>query len=250
MVRLVPSSIGNAAFKEDCLKLALSFGMLGGFQNSCMGNGRDIICLPYQRNLIVIFQHPTIFNGPLQDAKVLLFEWQKGNFIRNLSCDGKDVTLGSRLCESFIDLRGRLDLVNIIEARGFLLREGQSRPYHRIRVNRRDEKGQLVRRCVVDEMTIRNSAAAEVVEVTALSIASQTGQQAGSGSRTNSFLPERSFFIVILDHSSLLSLQVQHTRDISSGGFDVVDYTTGMCFRGVLASQNGISVLCHRGEMV
>lgn len=250
MVRLVPSSIGNAAFKEYCLKLALRLGMLSGFQNSCMSNGGDIICLPYQRNLIVIFQHPTVFNSPFQDAKVPLFEWQKGNFVRNLACDGKDVTLGSRLRESFIDLRGRLDLINIIEARGFLFGEGQSRPYHRIRVDWGDEKGQLVRRCVVDEMTIRNSAAAEVVKVTALSIASQTGQQAGSDSRTNPVLPERSFFIVILDHSSLLSLQVQHTRDISSGGLDVVDYTTSVGFGGVFASQNGISVLCHRGEMV
>lgn len=133
-----------------------------------MSQGRDIICLPQQRNLIRILDNAGVANNSLQNAEVCLRKALEVDALGDLLLNSESHSF-STLCrsdrgQSLVDVSRVLDVVDIVALLGLLGRQGQARPDDRVGVDGGDEEGQLVLLDIVDDRGIGLETSSQVEE--------------------------------------------------------------------------------------
>ena len=143
MVGHLLSSISHTSLQESSLKLSLVDGRLGLFQNSPVANVRHVVGLADHGNLELVLDNTGDLNGLLQSIKVLLLELEECDVVRDLVRDRVS-------CQ----LRGKLDLVDIVLLEGLVDAEGKTGPDDAIGIDGRNKEDRLGGLDIVDVVAV------------------------------------------------------------------------------------------------
>jgi hypothetical protein len=157
MVGHLLGSMSHTSLQESSLKLSLVDSSLGLFQNSSVGNVRHVVGLADNGNLELVLDHAGDLNGLLQSIKVLLLELEECDMVRDLVRDRVGCRLGvgsPEVRESSVQLRGELDLVDIVFLEGLVDAEGKTGPDDAIGIDGRNKEDRLGGLDIVDVVAV------------------------------------------------------------------------------------------------
>lgn len=146
MVGHLLGSISHTSLQESSLKLSLVDGRLGLFQNSSVANVRHVVGLADHGNLELVLDNTGDLNGLLQSIKVLLLELEECDVVRDLVRDRVSCRLGvgpPEVRQGSVQLRGKLDLVDIVLLEGLVDAEGKTGPDDAIGIDGRNKEDRL-----------------------------------------------------------------------------------------------------------
>lgn len=166
-------SISHASLQEGSLKLSLVDGRLGLLQNSSVRNVRHVVGLTDHGNLELVLDHAGDLDGLLQSIKVLVLKLEECDVVRDLFRDriGRRLGVGlPKVRQGGVQLRGELDLVDVVLLESLIDAEGETGPDDAFGVDGGDKEDRLGGLDVVDVVAVGEVAAGKVVEESALAI--------------------------------------------------------------------------------
>jgi hypothetical protein len=159
----------NRLRNKERFQLSLVLRMFYSLQNRRMCNCTNIICVSRQSHLVFILYDPAFLDSKFEEREVLLVEFEKGNMVADLICYRPDGRRGVRMCKGRGYLVCSEDLVDVVEGKSFVHREGQAGPDYRFGLDGWDEECGFVVVDVVCEIGVGQRAASQVVEESTLS---------------------------------------------------------------------------------
>jgi len=124
--------------------------------------------MPCQSHLVFILDNPAFFNSKFEEREVFLVEFEKGNVVADLICYRPNSRRGMGMCKGRGYLVCSENLVDVVEGKTFVLREGQSTPDYGFAVDGWNEECRFIVLDVISEIGVWQRATRQVVEESSL----------------------------------------------------------------------------------